>query len=227
MSTPFSLPGLVADAFYLLSHDHHSGRPYLDEDGDAVSLGAAILTEMIVSGYLRVNQDRRVEVPRGVATPRDLTQHAVLDQVTAERKARRLGEWMEFLGPTVRPMIANRLVQQRFLVPIEPTRIRLPGRYYITTPPRWETTDPLKAEAPKLHLNVLISATGVQWEAYDLLLLALACAAGLQHRIFPFVDGHFIERVKREASDQLGYPIPDLLHQLATTTTGLVAAGRH
>jgi hypothetical protein len=222
----FDVPTKVADAFYLLVHDHHSGKAFLDGQVTDLSIGAAVLAELIWAGLVVLDTDRAVAIPANVGVPRDLVQHAMLEEIDWERDPRPMADWMQVLGPLARPMIAQRLYRQRFHSPVRVPHVPVAGRLYLTATPRWVPENPLKAEAPRLHLGNLISSA-LAWERYELLLLALVCATGAQHRAFPFIAGHHLERIDHEATSRLPDPLPDLLRQLKHTVQGLVAAGRH
>src|SRR5438067_7237056 len=89
-------PALVGDAFYLLLHDRVSGRPHLAPRNTHLSIGAAILCELFLTGLLTVrrrygHEDVVAAAQRYPVFP-DLVQHRVLAEIQTE--AQPPGAWM-------------------------------------------------------------------------------------------------------------------------------------
>jgi hypothetical protein len=225
--TAFDVPPLIGDAFYLLAHDHVSGRSLLDVSLTQTAMGAAMLAEMVFARLVHIDAGVVVPVPSGVLlAPEDLVQHRVLAEIRSERDLLPVEAWIRGLGPLVVTAVAERLERGGYHQARPVTHRALLGRFYVGSVRRWRPASPLRAEAPKLHLRNLLYQE-LPFHPADLTLAGLVFATGLQQQVFQDFEPSQLHRLRQDASLRLAAPLPELIARVESTVGRLVAVARH
>ncbi len=223
MPPTLQIPRLFADAFYLLAHDDVTGRPRQALRLTHLSMGASVLAELIFTEQVYIDAVGVVVFPS--AGPMNVVQMTVVEEIAAERKRRRAGEWIRHLGPIVTPLIAARLERAGYHRAVPVPRIRLVGRYFITTAPRWQPDTSAYTSATMAHLNNGLDK-GYDLHPQELALVALVYATGLNRQVFPYVRDAAVSRVLAQAR-YLGGGLPQLFDDTSKAAASAVAAATH
>ena len=132
---PLIRTGRLADEFFLLAHDDTSGKPLLPNRVAGFALAAALLGELGLAGRIAVRDDALVVLDRASSFT------GLADQLEyvleAEKPARPVRDWLEFLGQHATRDVSSRLVTSKVL-------IRRPSRFPLR-PPRLIPADPNSA----------------------------------------------------------------------------------
>jgi hypothetical protein len=162
--------GLVADDLYLMAHGDRSGRPRLQPRPLGIGLAGALLTEVMLAGWIGLRRDSAVVIISGV--PQDtVIRHALMKQIADEPGPLPVQAWLRFLARDAARDVALRLEQAGYL---EHVRSWIPGRQG-----RWVPVNPDWAFAPMPRVrSALDPARPVT--PYGAALAGLAVACGLR-----------------------------------------------
>lgn len=163
-------PGLLADDFYLMSHDSMSGEPLLTERVAGLGLAAALLAELAVHRRIDLAGDSVVVIDR--SPPPDALTRRMLGVIQAERHAVR--DWLAFFGRTAVDDVAARLVH---LGHLGRRGSRIPWR---TT--RWAPLHPNSAALPGATLCTKL-IRGEPLGEHDTILAGLTAVTGLDEQL--------------------------------------------
>jgi Golgi phosphoprotein 3 (GPP34) len=159
--------GLVADDLYLMAHVDRTGRPRLQPRPLGIGLAGALLTELMLAGWIGLRRDSAVVIIPGV--PQDAAmRHALMRQIADEPGPQPVQAWLRFLARGAARDVAVRLEQAGYL---EHVRSRIPGRQG-----RWVPVNPDWAFAPMPRVrSALDPARPVTPHGAALAGLAVAC----------------------------------------------------
>lgn len=101
---------MLADDFWWLAHDDHSGEPRVPVRVASWGLAAGLLGELLYGDRVRIAGD--VVYPVWQAQPpADLASHEVFDQVKGEPQRHSVRDWLGFLASDAYERVAARLVR--------------------------------------------------------------------------------------------------------------------
>ncbi len=206
--------GLVADDLYLMAHDDRTGKPQLQPRALGIGLAGALLTELMLAGWIGLRRDSAVVIVAGVAQD-TVMRHALLKQVADEPGPQPVQAWLRFLARGAARDVALRLEQAGYL---EHVRGWIPGRQG-----RWVPVNPDWAFAPMLRVrSALDPARPVTPHAAALTGLAVAC--GLRFRLDQYQTQ--AGRSIQDAVAALGPGLRELVSQTQTAVDSTVLSHR-
>jgi Golgi phosphoprotein 3 (GPP34) len=205
--------GLVADDLYLLGHDE-SGKPLLQPAALGTGLAGALLTELMLVGWIGLWQDGAVmitrDAPRGA-----VQQNALLKRIADKPAPQAVRSWLRLLGHSAAQDVALRLEEAGYL---ERARGRVPWRQG-----RWVPVNPDWAFAPVLRARSALDPTRpLTAHSAALAGLAVACGLGFKLSEHQTPDGRPVE----DAVVQLGPGIQELIAQTNTSVESAVLSYR-
>ena len=201
--------GLVADDLYLMAHDDRNGKPRLQPRPLGIGLAGALLTELMLAGWIGLRRNTAVVIVPGVA--RDtVMRHVLLKQMADEPGPQPVQAWLRFLARGAARDVAVRLEQAGYLGHV---RSWIPGRQG-----RWVPVNPDWAFAPMLRVrSALDPARPVTPHAAALAGLAVAC--GLR-----FLLDQYQAQGGRTVQDALAAVGPGLQELISQTQTAVDSA---
>lgn len=100
---------LLADEFFLVSHDDFSGKRRLSRNTLALGLSGSLLAELMLFGKITIRRETIVVVDR--RPPRDGLAHTVLDQMADEPEVCGVRDWMQYLATSMYDDVGQRLTR--------------------------------------------------------------------------------------------------------------------
>lgn len=116
----------LADEFFLVNHDHHTGRPVMRRDLLGAGLVAALLAELIIDGRLAMD-DGRVTVLDSSSHDNQAADFMVTS-IAAQRATYPVRTWTENLDDTAYELTARRLIECGTVRRVRPRRLIGPRR---------------------------------------------------------------------------------------------------
>ncbi len=206
--------GLVADDLWLLAHDDRSGRPQLQPRALGIGLAGALLTELMLAGWIGLRRDGAVVFVSGVAQD-TVMRHALLKQIADEPGPQPVQAWLRYLARGAARTVALRLEQAGY---VEHARSQVPWRQG-----RWIPVDPDWAFAPMLRVrSALDPARPVT--PYAAALAGVAVACGLSFRLDQYQTQ--AGRSVQDAVASLGPGLQELIIQTRTAVDSTVLSHR-
>jgi len=165
---PFSL----ADDFYLIGLDGRTNRPRLHAKAMGLGVAAALLAELVLANYIRINNSR-IEVAYRHYAP-EAREHAdMLSRIIAEPQ-HHLPVWLAYFAQTSTDTVQERLVARRFM--------HVESRGVIRAKQSYVPIDPMAVEWRSLRIARVISRRDIRtWE--DLTIIGLIVATGLTEAV--------------------------------------------
>ena len=160
---------LLADDYFCIAVDEHSGRPRASPRVAGFGLAAALLAELVLSGRLAIQADQVRAISVGPAS--DALSGWVHGQMVAHPQHHTLQTWLEFLGPRALDAVARRLAGKQ-IVQVVAQRRRL--RHEEVYP----ALDHTAFVVPGIRIANRLSAAE-PLEPRDMMCLALCAATGL------------------------------------------------
>jgi hypothetical protein len=170
----------LADDLYFIAHDSVSGGARLHRTAVDLGLAAGLLAELLLSGWVVMDNGLLTAIDVRPAAPPDLTARnipqeeplaqAVWNQVFREPWRHSLRTWLTVLAPDAEQRVVDRLAAAGHLVIARSWRAK-PG---LAEPTDWNT-----AGWPAARLTILLERDD-QFSWHDLVLLALLDAVGLR-----------------------------------------------
>lgn len=183
--------GHLADDFYLLAHDDHTGKPFLQPRALGIGLASGLLGELLLPGHAQLHRGR-VLAPAGTP-PDDELGRAILGRIRGEAGELPAGDWLVFLGRTAAADVAGRLERAGYLNRARGGLLRRSGR--------WVPADADNAYAPLARILAAVRGRGPV-TLQHVLLGGLAVACGLEHRLEANLPpgslgrlGHLVQRL--------------------------------
>jgi hypothetical protein len=198
--------GRVADDVYLLAHHDITGKPLLQPRALGLGVAGGLLAELMLASALTL-PDGQLALDRGVPLG-DALARLVAGQLTAEREAHPVREWLLFLARHAAGDVAARLEAVGYL-----TRVR---RWRGA---RWVPTDPDSAFAPVTRALAGTTATHPPY-VEEVVLAGLADACGLGARL----DHHATAAPRRPVGTVVAWLDPSLQELIAVTKAAVGAA---
>lgn len=168
---------LLADDFWRIAHDEHTGRPRLRDENAALGLAAGLLAELMTSGNLVSHQGGLVVLT--AHPPECPTAHMVLAEIRTEQQrfGHPLDTWLRYLARTSRQRVAERMARGGHVLP-ETRRGKLFGAPVTTYTP----TDAIIAATPAGILSTNLRLVR-PLNGHLAALAGLAWATGLSGRL--------------------------------------------
>jgi len=165
---PFSL----ADDFYLIGLDGRTNRPRLHTKAMNLGVAAALLAELVLANYIRINNGR-IEVAYRHYAP-EAREHAdMLSRIIAEPQ-HLLPVWVSYFAQTATDVVQQRLVARRFM--------HVESRGMLRTKQSHVPVDPMAVEWRSLRIARVIAKRDIRtWE--DLTIIGLIVATGLTEAV--------------------------------------------
>jgi hypothetical protein len=204
--------GRVADDLYLLGHHEISGRPYLQPRPIGMGLAGALLSELLLSGSIRIEPQGVAVAP--AAPPADELAQRVLRLVAAEHEQHPVRDWLLYIGGTAAEDVAHRLGQSGYLT-------RAGGRW---RPGRWVAVDRDCAFAPLLRVRAALDASR-PLTIHNAVLAGLVTACGLSFRLAQYPPPR-IDRSAEQVVAQLGPGLRELIAHTQAAVDGALLAHR-
>lgn len=198
---------LLADQFFLLSHDDVTGKCHLHPRVAGIGLAAALLGELMLHRHVTIRSGAVVVLDR--RPPDDSLAHTVLDHLVAESQPHSVRTWLAFLAQTSGENVAERLERAGYLTRITTRR---PWRNSV----RWVPVDMSAAAWPRARLARLWAEAEPMSES-DVVLAGLVRATGLTADVL-----HEIRPRDREYVEQLVSTLPAPLPELIAQTEAAV-----
>lgn len=107
---------MLADQFFLISHEDRTGRSRLHPRATGLGLAAALVGELILSGRVRAFDGELYVVSR--EPPRDSLAHNVLDLLVAQPQHREIRTWLAFLAQDAEDRVGERLLRAGVVEPV-------------------------------------------------------------------------------------------------------------
>jgi hypothetical protein len=203
---PFSL----ADDFYLIGLDGRTNRPRLHAKAMNLGVAAALLAELVLANYIRINNGR-IEVAYRHYAP-EAREHAdMLSRIISEPQ-HLLPVWISYFAQTATDVVQQRLVARRFM--------HVESRGMLRTKQSYVPVDPMAVEWRSLRIARVVSRRDIRtWE--DLTIIGLIVATGLAEAVM--WDSQTDERDNLVAILHYLNDEPSL-HALITQVETLIAA---
>ena len=205
--------GLVADDLYLLGHDE-SGKPQLQPAALGTGLAGALLTELMLVGWIDLRQDSAVMITRD-APHAAVQQYALLKRIAAKPEPQPVRSWLRLLAHSAEHDVAVRLEEAGYM---EHVRGRVPWRQgrFVPVNPDW-------AFAPVLRARSALDPTR-PLTAHSAALAGLAVACGLGFKLSEHETP--AGRPVQDAVAQLGPGLQELIAQTETAIESAVLSYR-
>jgi len=206
---------LLADDFYLMSHDSVSGEPYLSARLAGLGLAGALLGELALDRKIDLHDESVVVIDREPAA--DALTHRVQDYLMREQHP--LRDWLAFFGQSAVDEVAARLVHLGVLAR---ERSRRPWREG-----RWVPVSGNIAAMPAATLCTGL-IRGEPLSEHSTMLAGLAMATGLDQRVLWEVrDAAPSAITELETSlASLDRPLRELISHTEATVGSVIAAHR-
>jgi hypothetical protein len=186
---------LLADDYFCIAVDEHSGRPRASPRVTGFGLAAALLAELVLSGRLEIQADQVHPIDGN--PPADALSGWVHGQMVSHPQHCAPQTWLEFLGPRAVDAVARRLASKQ-IVQVVAQRRRLRREEVI-----YPALDHTAVVVPGIRIANRLSA-GEPLEPRDMMCLALCAATGLVKHVLWDPQQH---------RDALG-AVPDVLARL-------------
>lgn len=211
---------MLADQFFLISHEDRSGRSRLHPRATGLGLAAGLVGELILHGRVRAFEGELYVVSQ--EPPRDSLAHSVLDLLVAQPQHRDLRTWLAFLAQDAEDKVGERLRRAGVVEPI--VRRKLRGTQTLYMPMNSDQRNVVAWAAVRLA-DLLIHRRPMN--AADQALAGLVVATGLTRHVL------WDPASQRDALNQLSTVVsflPDDLRELVEHTEAAIgtvlAAGR-
>jgi hypothetical protein len=205
---------VLADDAYWLVHDDWTGRPRTSHRAAGLAVAAAVLGELIAGGALVAVRGRIAPAGVSPVPPDETVARDVFTRIVEERDQHPIGDWLDFLAPTVVDQVGRRMLRAG----TARSQVQgLWGRRAVILP-----VDPGRAARAAWVFAGLVAAVreGRTLDPWELFLLRLATAGSLRHQLF--ADVH--PKQARAALDQLDNLWPPWVELLTATDRAIAAA---
>ena len=195
---------MLADDAYWLVHDDWTGRPRTSPRTAGVAVAAAVLGELIAGGSLVTVRGRVAPAGTHPTTPDEPLGRDVFTRIVEERDQHPIGDWLEFLAPTIAEQVGRRMLRAG----TARSQVEgLWGRRAVVLP-----VDAGRAARAAWVFAGLVDAVRDQrrLDPWELFLLRLATAGSLRHQLFADVPAS-AARVALEQMEHLWPPWIELL----------------
>lgn len=207
----------LADDFFCMALDEHSGLPRLAPRVTGVGLASAILAELVVGGYATV---RAGEIePLRVQPPADQLARDVHELLHNRPQHRDVAIWIGFLARDAFTEIGNRMTRNGMVTPVR--KRRLTGTRMV-----YEPVDRSVAAWPAIRLAQHL-ADPAQITLDDLTCAGLAVATGLIDHVLWDAQLHGEARAGLPAAlKRLPPPVSELLSRTESLVADAVLTNR-
>jgi hypothetical protein len=205
----------LADEFFLIAHDEHTGRPQLRGRVTGFGLAGALLAELVLFGRITVEGDRLYVLEE--SPPANAVAHLLLEELRAEPAAAAVRDWLIYLGGRAYDLVGGRLLRAGHLNEV-PVRRRLrPGTVYVPV-------DVNAAAWPAAALWTALARREAMGHP-QATLAGLVVATGL-HRHLRWDDDVATEQVRRYLVRPLPGPLRCLVEHVDAAVGDAVLAAR-
>jgi hypothetical protein len=206
---------LLADDFFLITHDDRDGRSRLHPRAVELGLAAGLLGELVLEQRITIDGPRLRVLSQD--PPIDPLAHTSLATMIAEPQHRDVRTWLAFFGQTSIEAVAQRLIQLGMVQQIRVRRL-------LRTTTRFIASDVNLPAGRVVRLRRLI--TGAQpLRVGDSALAGMANATGLTRFLLFDEDSDAIQRLA-VLVEALPPPLRDLVTQLEAAVGDAVLAQR-
>jgi hypothetical protein len=101
----------LADEYFFIAHDHHSGRSFLAPPVVALGLSAALLAELMFSEHVSFTPDGLITL-YATEPPRDALSREIVSLLERRPHERDVSTWLQFLAAEATTDVGERLVAQ-------------------------------------------------------------------------------------------------------------------
>jgi hypothetical protein len=208
-------PMLLADDFFLISHDDRDGRSRLSPRAVEFGLAGAMLGELVLERRILVEGARLRVI--NADPPSDPLAHTNLATMIAETQHREVRTWLLFLGRTAVDAVGQRLARVGLVEQAQVRRL-------LRTSTRWLATDVNLPAGRVVRLRRLL--TGYEpMRVADTTLAGLAEATGLTGHVLWDADQNSVRRLQ-QAVTALPPPLRDLVVQVESAVGEAVLSQR-
>jgi hypothetical protein len=164
--------GVLADQYFLISHEDRTGRSRLHPRATGLGLAAALIGELILDGRVRIIEGDLHIVSR--QPPGDSLAHDLLDLLIAQPQHRDVRTWLAFISQDAAMRVGERLMRFGAVEPVTRRKMLSTTTLYM---PNTAAQRNAAAWAPARLANLLVR--GIQMSISDRVLLGLVAATGL------------------------------------------------
>jgi hypothetical protein len=164
--------GVLADQYFLISHEDRTGRSRLHPRATGLGLAAALIGELILDGRVRIIEGDLHIVSR--QPPGDALAHDLLDLLIAQPQHRDVRTWLAFISQDAAIRVGERLMRFGAVEPVTRRKMLSTTTLYM---PNTAAQRNAAAWAPARLANLLVR--GIQMSISDRVLLGLVAATGL------------------------------------------------
>jgi Golgi phosphoprotein 3 (GPP34) len=164
--------GVLADQYFLISHEDRTGRSRLHPRATGLGLAAALIGELILDGRVRIIEGDLHIVSR--QPPGDALAHDLLDLLIAQPQHRDVRTWLAFISQDAALRVGERLMRFGAVEPVTRRKMLSTTTLYM---PNTAAQRNAAAWAPARLANLLVR--GIQMSISDRVLLGLVAATGL------------------------------------------------
>jgi hypothetical protein len=208
----------VADDYFCLLLDEHTGRSRLAPRVAGVGLGTALLTELVIAGHAVVTPAGQIEA-LDVQRPADPLAREIHELLLARPQHRDPGIWISYLARDAFDRVGTRLAQLGLVVPVRKRRLTVTRTVY-------QPANLTGVAWPGIRLAQQLSG-GAEVTLADLTCTGLAVATGLVNQVLWDPDLHAAARADLpRALAMLPPPITQLLSRTETAVADAVLANR-
>ena len=196
---------MLADDAYWLVHDDWTGRPRTSPRTAGLAVAAAVLGELIAGGALVTVRGRMAPAGTHPTVPDEPLGRDVFTRIVEERDQHPIGDWLEFLAPTIADQVGRRMLRAG----TARSQVEgLWGRRAVILP-----VDAGRAARAAWVFAGLVDAVREErrLDPWELFLLRLATAGSLRHQLFADVSA----TQARVALEQLAHLWPPWTELLA------------
>lgn len=164
----------LADDFFFIVHDGHTGKLQLHRRSAAIGLAGALLGELALTGNIQAASGTLTVLNQ--TPPEDDLAYRVLHQLTVERQYQSLRTWLQYLSQGAMDRVGVRLARDGL---VRPRKTRRPWGTAVHYVPAEFTT----ASWPAARLNARVNR-GDQLTIADSMLAALVAACGFAKHVW-------------------------------------------
>lgn len=206
----------LADEFFLINHDHLTGRPAIRRDLLGSGLVAALLAELVIDGRLAMDEGR-VSVLDPSSHGDDATDFLVTT-LSAQRACHPVRTWTENLDDTAYELIARRLVERDTVHRVRPRRLLGPRRDLFPAAKR-------EAVEPLLRLDAVIR-NPIGADVHRAVSVVLVVAAGAEHVLATDLDRDRVRTGVAELANGLPADLKELVGGFEAAVAALLLSIR-